>query len=255
MIIVENRPFEIARLDSFYPPGSIERKALEILSGSDKSYAYDSLEQLRFELELRGKTVSASYELNRSGMSFEVFRDTRCNGDYWTRRSDGGFVLKRGVKASDAILDIYRNGSQYGTECATAMQIVYYKALLDVFREDAFNEMFPEVTLMNWRDIESELRETGRMQNTGDFVPGDRLYFANPDVDPKTPHWQGENVIDLGNGTYYGHGMGIRNADFIIRALNGNRREGAGRSAFLMDAAGRPNFRRLYALYSRRSAA
>lgn len=249
MILIENRPFDTAELGREYTAGSIERKALEKLSSSNVTYRYDSVGQLKFELRLRSEIVEAAKALNRSGMDFEVFRDSRANREYWTRRSDGGFVLNPGVKASDAIRDIYRNGRRYATECATAMQIVYYKALLEVFPEDAFNRMFPRIRLMNWHDIESELRETGLMERSNDFIPGDRLYFANPDVDPKTPELQGENVIDLGNGLYYGHGMGIQRANVIIDVLNDNRRPGADRSAYLMDSVSRPNFKRLYALY------
>jgi protein-glutamine gamma-glutamyltransferase len=249
MILIDNKPLDTGALESGYPPESIERKALEELSTGGGEYRYESVGELKFELDLRRETVGAAKDLHRSGMNFKVFRDSKCNTDYWTRRPDGGFDLKPGVKASDAIRDIYRKGSEYGTECATAMQIVYYKALLEIFSENAYNRMFPKIRLMNWHDMDRELRKAGQMQKTEDFIPGDRLYFANPDVDPKVPEWQGENVIDLGNGTYYGHGVGIHKGDVIIRALNENRREGAQRMAYLMGSAGRPDFRRLYELY------
>ncbi len=251
MIIVDNKPLNMMDLESEYPSGNNERKVLAALAGSDEEHIYESLEQLKFEIELRIAIIDAAKALYLSGLGFDVFRDTRCNNEYWTRRDDGGFVLKPGMKASDAILDIYQNGSEYSTECATAMQIVYYKALLELFPEDVFNNMFPTIVLMNWHDIARELRETGHMQQAKGFIPGDRLYFANPDVDPKTPEWQGENVIDLGNGTYYGHGIGIHEADGFISVLNENRRESAGRTAYLMDLAGRPDFTRLYTLYER----
>ncbi len=55
-------------------------------------------------------------------------------------------------------------------------------------------------------------------------------------------------MIELGGGLFYGHGIGIRDAGSIIRSLNRNRVDGATRSAYLMDAAGRPDYRRLAAL-------
>ena len=86
------------------------------------------------------------------------------------------------------------------------------------------------------------------------YLPGDRRYFANPDVDPLTPQWQGENVIDLSGDKYYGHGLGVHNAEAIVRALNENRSEDADESAHLLDSAGLPNFKRLFDIYRRPAA-
>ena len=82
-----------------------------------------------------------------------------------------------------------------------------------------------------------------------DYLPGDRRYFANPDVNPETPEWQGENVIDLGDGLYFGHGIGTHKAETFIRDLNDNRKGDATREAYLVKKAGRPDFKRLYNLY------
>jgi protein-glutamine gamma-glutamyltransferase len=109
--------------------------------------------------------------------------------------------------------------------------------------------MFPTIVLMNWHEIPYALREVGYLNDARDFFPGDRRYFKNPDVDPATPEWQGENVISLGDGLYYGHGIGTYKEDAFIKALNRNRRAGATRSAYLMNAAGRPDFEKLSRLY------
>ncbi|WP_308218774.1 hypothetical protein [Bacillus cereus group sp. BfR-BA-01347] len=44
------------------------------------------------------------------------------------------------------------------------------------------------------------------------FLPGDVVYFNNPDFHPQTPWWIGENAVVLGDGTYFGHGLGIKTA-------------------------------------------
>lgn len=251
MITINNAPLNTAALASEFPENSVERAVINILASSEETYAYDSIDQLKFELKLRREIINAANALNESDISFKNFRDTICNPDYWTRKDNGGFELKEGVKPSDAIRDIFVNSSMYGTECATAMLIIYYKALLEIFPEDVFNRMFQNIHLMNWHLIEREIREVGLMQEVKDFLPGDRRYFANPDVDPTTPEWQGENVIDMGNGIYYGHGIGKYGAETLIRALNLNRKEDADESAYLMSSAGRPNFKRLAALYQR----
>lgn len=235
-----------------YAPGGVEKSILDQLAANGNN-TYDSVDQLKFELTLRKEIIEASKQLYRSGMGFEIFRETRCNPDYWKRTEEGGFLLKSGVKPSKAIMDIYENGSKYGTECATAMMIVYYKALLTVFGDTLFDKTFPKIELMNWHHIDPLLREVGYIVKRDVYLPGDRRYFANPDVDPLVPQWQGENVIDLGGDQYYGHGIGIRNAEQIIRALNQNRSEDADEEAHLLDSAGRPNFKRLYGI-SRRAA-
>lgn len=251
MIVIagkELRPEEAAG----YAAGDVEKKIVDKLMGSDSRYAYDSPERLKFELRLRREIITASRELANSRLDFAVFRKSRCNPDFWERTRDGGFRMKSGVKASDAIRDIYQNSSKYATECATALQIVYYKALLAVYPEDVFNRTFRNIELMNWHKIDSLLQEIGMIRKERDYLPGDRRYFINPDVDPLTPEWQGENTIDLGDGTYYGHGIGIVTAEEIIRALNQNRAENADDPAHLLDSAGRPDFDRLYEV-SRRS--
>jgi protein-glutamine gamma-glutamyltransferase len=251
MILVNNQPLDSAALLNEYPEGGIERSILKTLSESGEKYSYDSQDQLKFELRMRKEIVDAANALNASRLSFEIFRKTRCNQEYWRRREDGGFELRSGVRASDAVRDIFRNSGRYGTECATAMVIIYLKALLEIFPEDVYNRMFADVTLMNWNDIPSPLRGIGVMHHRSDYLPGDRQYFANPDVDPKTPEWQGENVIVMGDGTFYGHGIGKHHDQTIIRALNQNRREDADREAYLMDSAARPNFKRLFEQYQR----
>lgn len=226
--------------------GHTETKILADLAAANEKLDYDSKEQLQFELDLRARTVDAARELNQSGMDFAIFRKTRCNPEFWQRTPEGGFLLKRGANPGDAILDIFQNGRKYATECATAMVIVYYRALLTVWGSDRFNRIFSKIELMNWHHLDPLLRGIGLLKRYPFYLPGDRRYFTNPDVDPLTPEWQGENVIDLGENLYYGHGVGILGADAIIRALNQSRMEGADETAYLMDAAGRPDYHDLF---------
>lgn len=235
----------IQPLISQYQSGSAEYEFLDRLMKSPHVYRYDSLEELMFETDLRGNIVRASYALYRGRLKFRVFHESICNEAYWYRRNDGGFVLRKDVRASDAVNDIFLNTRMYGTECATAIVIIYYKAVLDSYGEDLYNATFPEIVLMNWRQID-ELIGVTLYRQLPDYVPGDCRYFRNPDVNPLTPEWQGENTIELGNGLHYGHGIGIGTPDKFIEALNRNRIEGSPISAYLMDNATRPDFRSLY---------
>ncbi|MCH3965079.1 MAG: protein-glutamine gamma-glutamyltransferase [Clostridium sp.] len=198
---------------------------------------------MSFESNLRNNIVNAAIALDKSNLSFSTFRKSYCNGNYWERTRQGGFLLKEGASPSAAINDIYRNGSKYGTECATAIVIVFYKACLDSFGNRLFDAVLPDIYLMNWQNVDRNLGlATMDIENP---LPGDCLYFKNPQVSPLTPEWQGENVIDLGEGMYYGHGVGIRTGNEIVDALNSNRVMGATQSAYLLDSATRPDFERL----------
>lgn len=243
MITVAGRPYDLSSASG--RPGA-DRAILTALSDAGASFAI--ADDLDFETRFRGATVDAARALDHSGMGFSIFRRSRCNRRYWDRRGDGGFELASGANPSAAIEDIFRNGEAYATECATAIVIVYYKAALDTLGTSVFDRVFQNMVLMDWQHINPELKEIGIMQDVGSFVPGDRLYFNNPDVNPDTPEWQGENVILLGPDSYYGHGLGIRSAASMINALNHNRVEGARRTAYLMQEASRPDYRRLASL-------
>lgn len=250
MILINNTPIQIEEWINRYPDKSSEREVLEILSLSEEVYLYDSIEDLEFELLLRKEIIYSADKLNKSGLKFKVFRKSICNEKYWERMNNGGFELKQQVKANEAIRDIYENGSKYGTECATAILIVYYGALLNVYTEEQFNTIFSDIILMNWHRIHPLLKEVGLVNEVSDHLPGDRRYFNNPDVDPLHPEWQGENVIDMGNGIYYGHGAGKKSAKWFIDKLNKLRKEDAKVSAYFMEEAGRPDFNNLEKFYA-----
>jgi protein-glutamine gamma-glutamyltransferase len=241
MITVNSQPMSTIPVFDGFIPDTLQSAILKTLMNSSYNYRYESLDHLAAELIIRGSIVTAARDLAHSGIRFKVFRDSMANSDFWRRTPEGGFTLRADVLPSDAILDIYRNGSKYGTECATAMIIVLYKAMLDLMPTETFNKLYADIYLMNWKHIDRDLALVMK-DEAADLLPGDAKYFKNPDVDPLTPEWQGENVFYLGSGRYYGHGIGIEDADSIIRSLNGNRRDGATRTAYLDDSVKRQDY-------------
>ena len=246
MIKIAGTSVSPSSINGQWPSGSSGRNIIDIMAISEVVYDYDSLDLLQFELKLRTNIIAASKDLAQSGVEFAGFSDSRCNSDYWYFKANEfglkGFQLKHGVKPSTAITDIITKGSKYAFECATAMVIVYYRAVLETLPEETFNKLFAGIYLNGWnRDEDLGFTSDKRV----DYFPGDYRYFKNPDVNPRTPEWQGENVIDLGDGTYYGHGIGIQTADQMIASLNAYRKPGATRSAYLMDMAGYPDFKYL----------
>lgn len=254
MIILSGNPVDITALVNEYPENSVERQLLYAMSEGTGRYPYNSLDELKFELLLRKEIVNAAMALYKSGLSFAVFHKSKANSEYWNRTENGGFRLKREAEPAVAIEDIFTNGRAYATECATAMVIVCYRALLSVFGKERFNELFPEIYLMNWHIEEPLLRKIGTPKPAADILLGDRGYFSNPDVNPETPQWVGENVIVLPDSLYYGHGIGITTADRVISSLNANRRTDATQSAYFSNSVGRPNFNRLSDIYHHSTA-
>ncbi len=255
MIMVSGVPLENSPLSGAYSENSVEGRLLAQMTQSVVSFRYDSLQLLKFELALRAATVDAARALNRSGMDFAVFHKSKCNPDYWDRGGNGGFHLKNGAIPADAIRDIFKHGRKYATECATAMVIVYYGALLGTYQEETFNKLFSSIYLMNWHELDPLLQEVGRPKEVAEILLGDRCYFRNPDVSPKTPELQGENVIVLPDGLYFGHGIGVVSAEQIIRVLNANRKEDATRMAYFVESsAARPDFKRLMEASQRAAA-
>ena len=249
MFYILNTAFDISKIIDQYPEDSIERQLLNKMSASTEKYQYDNLNQIKFELNLRREIINTAVLLNNSDFSFADFRESRCNPRYWVRTDNGGFLLRNNVTSGEAINDMFTNGSKYATECATAIVIIYYKALLNIFGEESFNKVFTNIYLMSWDVQEPLLKDVSNIKVVQDILLGDRGYFNNPDFDPATPEWRGENVIVLPNSFYFGHGIGITSADEILRDLNSRRRENATRSAYLLKLVGRPNFRKLSDTY------
>ncbi len=250
MIKINGAPFSSDNFSNQYAVNSIEMKIVNGLSSSKQIFNYNSQDQLKFEIELRMRIIEASRELYKSKFDFRVFRKSFCNEDYWERTEEGGFLLKEGITPMAAINDIFINSQNYGNECATAMVIVYYRALANILPEKLFNELYSNIQLMNWNYIDKDLG-IRNFDSQDDNLPGDCRYFKNPDVDPLTPEWQGENAIDLGDGTYYGHGIGIKSKEAMIEELNQNRKPDSNESAYLINTVTRLNYKYIYEQYNK----
>jgi len=221
----------------------LERTILQMKQKSPVLYSYRSLDALLFELRMRSNIVKSAYALHDSEAGFATFENSKANPEFWTRLDNGGFKQNPNVRASDAINDIFANGALYRFECATAMVIILYKAILDTIGERAFNTYFSQLLLYDW-NVDQDLGII-TVRDKNEAYPGDVLYFKNPDHNPKTPEWQGENAIMLAEDLFFGHGIGIRTAEQMIADLNTRRIPGSTTSAYLLDQVEHPDFEQL----------
>ncbi|MEK5468472.1 protein-glutamine gamma-glutamyltransferase [Paenibacillus sp. FSL R7-0210] len=203
-------------------------------------YGYAAPADPAFESRMRGEIIAAARAMNVGGTDFSTFENSRCNPRYWTRTGGGGFELNSNVTPSAAINDIFVNGQLYAFECAMAMVMILYKATINMIGEAAFNRNFTGLYLWDW-NYDSNLKLITTF-NRNELQPGDVVYFKNPDHDPAKPEWQGENAIMLSRDSYYGHGLGIKNATQMITSLNRERVPGSRTSAYLADEGLHPDF-------------
>ncbi|MCI1883156.1 MAG: protein-glutamine gamma-glutamyltransferase [Sporolactobacillus sp.] len=240
MIIVSGQPPAAGTQELLAGAGRHAPAIYQAMNASHELFAYPSRRELLFEISLRSATVDAARALNESGAAFATFYYSACNETYWSLTDDGGFELRPGQAPAEAIRNIFTDGEAYAFECATAMMIVFYKALVETISSERFNAVFKHLYLWDWQNHPFfPLRNAYRVERG---IPGDVRYFKNPAVNPQTPQWQGENAVDLSDGLFYGHGVGIRTADEIIAELNRYRRIGGTVSAFLMNHATRPDY-------------
>lgn len=202
-------------------------------------------------MKIRAAIVQMAYRLNQSGAQFATFSQTRGNAMYWDVTPRGGLRLKREIKPSDAIRNIFDQGHLYGFECATAMIVIYYGALLKTLGPKRFNQAFPSLFLFSWH-TNSNLPIYS--QRAHDLIIGDVRYIDNPMVDPEHPEWQGENVVYMGNELYFGHGIGVKPLDQMIAIINTFQPSPDAPSAYLTDNVTRPNFHDLSQLEQKSTA-
>lgn len=213
----------------------IKREIYFALENSQMPHMYGSLHELLFDIQLRENIIQTARKLYDSNVAFAPFQTSKFNPKIW-KKIKYGYLLNPSVQPSDAINDIFLNSHEYAFECSTAIVIIYYKAVLDSISTSFFNTLFQRLLVWDWNYD----RDLGIITTIGrDFIPGDVVYFYNPDF--AHPVWTGENTVYLGSGLYFGHGIGIETAEGMIQSLNTLRIENASQSAYLISQHSRLN--------------
>ncbi|MBP1931697.1 protein-glutamine gamma-glutamyltransferase [Ammoniphilus resinae] len=242
MIQIAESTIDIHSLLNQWPLNRFQNQIVRKMAASHITYRYASIQHLMFELRVRGYIVEAAQALEKSDAGFANFKNARCNPSFWRLTEEGGFRIRNEVAPSLGILDIFQDGERYAFECTTAIVIVLYKAVLDALGSDIFDSLFAGLYLWNGNyDKDLGLNKSYEF----DELPGDVRYIKNPQVDPDEMEWQGENLVVLGEGSYYGHGIGIGAVQNMIAELNRHRVPNAVESAYLVGEVLRPDFQYL----------
>ena len=229
MIKISQKPISVNQLQAGVTSKDL-LTILQLMARYPTVFEFNTPEDFQFDLTMRLKVIQASILLDQSGAEFTILEDSVCNPRVWRLTGNRAFELWPNVPPHVALNDIFINGQLYAFECGTAILVVFYKAILDSIGPNNFDRIFPDLFLYNWHYHQnlSILVHEGL-----DYLPGDCLYFKNPDFAPHTPEWQGENAIMINENLYFAHGIGVTDQQEIINELNDNRIFGSMISAYL----------------------
>ncbi len=198
---------EVLGLDAADP----QREILLTLLMSPTGLDFPSLDELLSAIRIRRNIVHAA---RRTTLAFDTHAAERPE-DCWTYDEDKGFTLLPGVALIDALIKTTQpevSGRLYSFSCYRATE---YVTLLGIAQELEHNnpELFERLQAV-WRQraIMSEefhnvfLREQGAMDAPLPplyYVPGDRVWFRNPDeASADACGFEGSWVMYLGGGQF-----------------------------------------------------
>jgi hypothetical protein len=225
-------------------PGVLDKRDRVIFEQDGKTVTRTLGVKRSEEIAFRARVVHAAKDLAASGASFagDAAGD-KVNQDLWTMGFGGRMQVRKFLadgtlgRPSAALRDIFSNGRAYGFECATAMMVIYHKAMLDHVGDDAFDAMFTEprnLAFFRWSIEDDDFVDVKRLAHKPmPLQPGTHYYYSNPDASPENSAFGGENVLYLGDGQFYAHGIVGDSGTYlvtekdIVDTLSALRRPGA----------------------------
>ena len=202
--------------------GQVDAKdKLEIIDGAKSTTKVLGVTRTE-DIVFRKRVVDAARALAEGGASFSGGWDTDAvNKKLWTLGYGGRMQVRKFLpgnqigKPSVALNDIFENGDAYGFECATAMMVIYHKAILDHVGAEKFDALFSDPKMLaffRWDIEDADYTKVKKLSEDPALakqpaVPGSHYYFFNPDASAENSAFGGENVIYLGGGEYYAHGI------------------------------------------------
>jgi hypothetical protein len=202
---------ETLQLHPLDKDADLRREIVVALLMGPVGFEFPNLDELESAVYIRRNIVQAA---RKTTLAFETAAAERPD-DCWTYRKDTGFTLRPGVPLIPALVKTTQpevSGRLYSFSCYRATE---YVILLGIAQELARcnPELFERLqTLWHQRAIMSEefhavfLREQGSMDEPLPplyYVPGDRVWFRNPDeASADATGFEGSWVMYLGGGLF-----------------------------------------------------
>jgi hypothetical protein len=192
-------------------PADLVREIVLALLLSPVPAEFPSLDELVSAVHIRRNIVQAA---RKTTLSFHTSQAER-PADCWTYKEDCGFVILPGVSLTAALAKATQpevSGTLYAFSCYRATE---YVMLLGITEELAhchpallhqLETQWARRPIMSGEFHEVFLREQGTMEAPLPphyFVPGDRVWFRNPDeASAEASGYEGSWVIYLGEGLF-----------------------------------------------------
>ena len=172
---------------------------------------FPSAEELLSAVRMRQFIVQAA---RQTAMDFHTTEANRPTA-YWLHSEDSGFILRPGqplIEALEQTTQPQSSGALYSFSCYRATEYVILLAIAREARASnpallaALQAQWEQRAVMSGRFHEVFLREYGSMEDPlpiGYYVPGDRIWFRNPDdASSDVAGFEGSWVFYLGNGQF-----------------------------------------------------
>jgi len=189
----------------------LEREILVALLGSPIDFAYPSADELLAAIRMRRRIVEAA---RRTVLAFDTAAAERPE-DHWAYVDGSGFVVRPGKPLIEALVLATQpgvSGRLYSFSCYRATEYVILLAIAQEAEQvnppllAALQQQWEERPIMSGRFHDVFLAEFG----TNDaplppryYIPGDRLWFRNPDaLSSDVSGFEGSWVFYLGGGLF-----------------------------------------------------
>ncbi|HEX7643887.1 MAG TPA: hypothetical protein VF472_16915 [Burkholderiaceae bacterium] len=191
--------------------GDIEKEILLTMLAAPLAFAYPSFEEFAAAINIRRHIVAAA---RKTQLAFDTAAAERPE-QYWRYEEERGFRILPGVPLIDALVKATQpgaSGRKYSFSCYRATE---YVILLGIARElESVNPALLARIQTQWeieaiksrRFHDAFLHEAGSMADpvpSRYYVPGDRVWFRNPDkVSSNIAGYEGSWVFYLGGGLF-----------------------------------------------------
>ncbi len=199
------------KLDTTASTDDLEREILIAMLASPAAFTFPSAGELAAHVRIRRNIVQAGRKTALAFHTTEVDRPEDC----WTYSDDNGFTVRPGhalISALQKATQPDASGRLYSFSCYRATEYVILLAIAEELQQcnppllAALQQRWERRAIMSGRFHDVFLREYGTMDEPLPpryYVPGDRLWFRNPDEHSSdVSGYEGSWVFYVGGGLF-----------------------------------------------------